>query len=85
MDEARRAGLQISEALGAAAGTPVTYRKARVLAYNAGPPKTVDVKIEDRYTVNGVPYVGTGTPAVNDAIYVVKHGTSQRLALQVLA
>lgn len=75
----RDAAVAIIEALGA---PTVTVEKARVTAVNTGPPKTVDLLINDKWAVPHVRYLlSYATPAVNDAVYVLAYGSGKRLVL----
>lgn len=63
-------------------GHDLRLYKARVTAVNTGPPKTVDLLIEDEYAVAGVRYLlSYATPAVDDVVYVLNYGPGRRLVI----
>lgn len=64
-------------------GTPgVVLQKAKVTAVNAGPPASLNLLIENQWTVEGVRYLASyATPAVNDAVYVLGYGPGRRLVI----
>lgn len=75
----RNAAVAIMEALGEPG---VTVEKGRVTAVHAGPPKTVDVRINDEHDVPGLRY----TPpviAVDNAVYVLRYGAGKRVVFGV--
>ena len=60
----------------------VELRKARVVNVNVGPPKSVDLLIEDKYSAPGVRYLASyANPTVDDSVYVLRYGTGQRVVL----
>lgn len=79
-DAARDAAASLGAVL--AGGPNITISKAKVTAVNTGPPKTVDLLVENRYTIQRVKYLlSYATPAVNDAVYVVTYGPGRRLVI----
>lgn len=79
--EPRDAGVVILEAL-ASPQQIVTLQKAKVTAVNTGPPKTVDLLIDNNRAVPGVRYLlSYASPAVNDAVYVLSYGVGKRVVI----
>jgi hypothetical protein len=79
-DQARHSAAVLAEVL--TGGPPIRIQKAKVTAVNAGPPKTLDLLIENTYAVSKVRYLlSYATPATNDAVYVVTYGPGRRVVI----
>lgn len=60
----------------------VTLEQARVTGVNAGPPKTLDIRVNDKFDVPRVRYSDSITaPTNNDAVMVLAYGTGKRFVL----
>lgn len=79
-DDVRDVGVSMVDL--ARQGFPLRMSKAKVTAVNAGPPKSVNLLVENTYAVPRVPYWSSVAPlAVNDAVYVLLYGASKRVVV----
>lgn len=76
----RDAAVSIIEAL--ASGGNLKLVKGRVVATNTGPPHSVDVKINDKWTVPNIRYLASyASPTVDDSVYVLVYGDGKRIVI----